>query len=136
MSLKWAYGITTVETRTDNLLPSTIKSLAKAGFNKPRLFMDSPSHTFYEHLQVTWRTPTVGPLSNWMLGLAELYLREPNAHGYIMFQDDAIFCKNLRKYLEESFEACSNALLHRNRHFGNPTYYNLYTCPENEELRF
>ena len=38
---RWAYGVTTVPSRRDNLLPITLGSLRKAGFDKPRLARDA-----------------------------------------------------------------------------------------------
>ncbi|HVC96181.1 MAG TPA: hypothetical protein VND64_21035 [Pirellulales bacterium] len=38
--------------------------------------------------------------SVFFLGLAELLQREPHAHAYLMLQDDVVFCRNLRAYLE------------------------------------
>src|SRR6476659_1860086 len=38
--MNWSYGITTVATRGQSLLPQTMKSLANAGFDKPAIFLD------------------------------------------------------------------------------------------------
>ena len=38
--MKWAYGITTVPSRRENLFERTLQSLAVAGFDNPRLFVD------------------------------------------------------------------------------------------------
>jgi len=53
-----------------------------------------------------------------MLGLWELYLRDPLATYYAMFQDDFICYQNLRQYLEK----CE---------YPNKGYWNLYTFPIN-----
>ena len=44
----------------------------------------------------------LGAWPNWLLGLSELYLREPKADAYLMVQDDVTFAGGLRKYLEET----------------------------------
>jgi hypothetical protein len=40
MKLDWSYGVTTVPERTDNLLQTSLASLAKSGFDLPRIFVD------------------------------------------------------------------------------------------------
>jgi hypothetical protein len=44
----------------------------------------------------------IGPFGNWLLGLWELYIRNPNAERYAMFQDDLLAVRNLRAYLERT----------------------------------
>ncbi|HEY7159232.1 MAG TPA: hypothetical protein VH575_35135, partial [Gemmataceae bacterium] len=44
----------------------------------------------------------VGPWANWFLGLAELVHRYPQADAYLIIPDDAVFCRNLRAFLERS----------------------------------
>ena len=122
--MKWAYGITTVPQRIDDLLPRTLESLSSAGFDNPRLFVDGEKNpTKYDQcgLEVTTRYPTVRTYGNWILTLWELYIRQPNAERYAIFQDDFVTYKNLRCYLEE----CP---------FPEHGYWNLYTFPDNQEL--
>lgn len=59
---------------------------------------------------------------NWWLAAHELYGRSPTADFYAIFQDDVIFVRGLREYLE-------------NVHWPGPGYLNLYTFPSNQELR-
>jgi hypothetical protein len=56
-------------------------------------------------------------MGNWLLALWELYVREPMADCYALFQDDLITCKNLRAYLDT----------HR---WPEQAYLNLYTFPD------
>ena len=123
-SMKWAYGITTVPKRLNDLLPRTIASLKKAGFDKPRLFVDGTSDTKqYERfgLEITTRNPPIKTFANWILALAELYLREPQSDRYAIFQDDLVAYINLRKYLDR----CK---------YPEKGYWNLYTFPQNQKL--
>jgi hypothetical protein len=122
MSVKWAYGVTTVPRRRDTLLPRTLRSLANAGFDKPRLFVDggdeATSVSYQEEFgcSVSTRNPQVRAYGNWILGLWELYLREPDADRYAMFQDDLEATRNLRAYLDKvELPECG--------------YWNLYTFP-------
>jgi hypothetical protein len=122
-TMKWAYGITTIPKRKDTLFARTMSSLACAGFDQPRIFVDDCNnpHDYREYnLSVTTRYPKIRTVGNWMLGLLELYIREPWADRYAMFQDDIVTYPNLRGYLEsckfpESF-----------------AYWNLYTAVKNE----
>lgn len=117
--MKWAYGVTTVEARFRELLPRTLKSLAGAGFPEPRLFVDGAILP-YGRYQVTLRSPAVKPFGNWLLALMELYIREPTADRYAIFQDDLVTYKNLRQYLE--------------RWYPDNGYLNLFTSPANQSL--
>ena len=123
--MRWAYGITTVTTRKDQYFPRTLRSLAAAGFDKPRLFVDKASLAegiAYEKqfgLRVTVRNGHIGTAGNWCLALAELYIEEPTAERYAIFQDDLIACRNLRQYLERA-------------PYPEPGYLNLYTMQANE----
>lgn len=120
--MKWSYGVTTVPQRRDDLLPKTLESLADAGFNKPRLFVDGSSdQRSYESqfcLEVTCRYPTIRAYGNWVLSLGELYIRTPDATHYAIFQDDIIVMKNLRSYLEKKISSLPDR-----------GYLNLYTFP-------
>lgn len=104
--MKWVVGITTVPSRQYELLPKTIESIEKAGFDIDRLFVDGDRDlTRWEdvfQIPTTTRWPIIRVYANWMLGLAELYARDPFADRFIMFQDDIECCKNLRIYLEQN----------------------------------
>src|SRR3954465_7467772 len=88
----WAYGITTVPERRYDLLPRTIHSLARGGFDLPRLFIDGHEKSYHEWdtLPQTIRYPAIRTMGNWLLGLWELYIREPAADRYAIFQDDCV----------------------------------------------
>lgn len=121
--MQWAYGVTTVPERFGSHLPRTLASLRTAGFPEPRLFIDGcEEHEIPEEfcgLGATCHNPPLRTFGNWMLGLWELYIRQPNADRYAIFQDDVIACRNLRRYLEES--PCPEK-----------GYLNLCTWPGNE----
>lgn len=118
--MKWSYGVTTVPSRFSDLLPRTLKSLAASGFDRPRLFVDGAQSLDCDYgLEVTFRQPTIRAYGNWMLGLAELYIREPNADRYAMFQDDLVCSLGLKKFLEKWYP--------------DRGYLNLYTFPVNRK---
>lgn len=124
-SVTWAYGVTTVPSRRDDLLPKTLQSLSRAGFDKPRLFVDGDSDTESWRrefdLEVTCRYPNIRTYGNWTLSLAELYFRQPRHTYYAIFQDDFITYRNLRQYLERI-------------RYPDKGYLNLYTFPRNQVL--
>ena len=122
--MKWAYGITTVLSRRDTLLHSSIKSLKNGGFDAPRLFVDGindPKAYEMFNLPVTVREPPpLRIVGNWVLGMWELFVREPHADRYALFQDDIEVVSNLRQYLEK----CE---------YPKKGYLNLYTFKVNEQ---
>lgn len=113
----WMYGVTTTHERVSTTLPKTLHSLGEAGFTNPRLFVDDcPYEADFEQfdLEVSYRCPRIRMFPNWMMGLSELYYRVPNADRYAIFQDDVVFIKNLRYYLDTIY-------------FPENGYWNLYT---------
>lgn len=122
--MKWSYGVTTVPSRFKDLLPRTLKSLAGAGFENPRLFIDGckPEDIpqALRRYEITSHFPNLRTFGNWMTALWELYAREPKAERYAIFQDDFVTYKNLRQYLED----CD---------YPKRGYWNLYTFPQNEK---
>jgi len=94
--------------------------LKEAGFNHPTLFVDGPSGDYSEFdLPIVKRHSKIMAWGNWLLALQELWIRNPFADRYAIFQDDMVCYKNLRPYLE-------HCKLEDNQ------YWNLLTFPENE----
>jgi hypothetical protein len=132
--IKWAYCVTTVPSRMDDLLPRTLDSLRGAGFDRPHLFVDGATNLqvtkyreWFTSLDVTTRYPAVRTYGNWVLSLWELYVRNPACDRYAVFQDDFVTVRNLRAYLDR----CPFPDGERGRPKG---YWNLYTFPSNQEL--
>lgn len=122
----WSYGVTTVPSRRNTLLPRTLASLAKAGFDKPHLFIDKMedeeglNYDGFDFVD-TRHSPKLGVTGNWFLSLWELFIREPKADRYAIFQDDFVTYKGLREYLEKVS-------------YPPRGYLNLNTFPRNEQL--
>ena len=125
--MNWQYGVTTCRQRLGTLLPDTLRSLAEAGFDRPRLFIDGcSSHEVPDPLKsllITCRSPTVGAYGNWILAAWELYVRDPRAERYAIFQDDLVMCHGTRDYLER----CE---------YPGRGYLNLFTFATNEHIIF
>ncbi len=120
----WAYGITTVPQRASTLLPQTIASLASAGFDKPRLFVDGSDDSagwkaLFPNKEISLHQPALRTAGNWVLSAHELLMRNPLCDRYAIFQDDLVAVRNLRAYLD-------TYRVHRQG------YWNLYTFPQNQ----
>lgn len=100
----WALGVTTVPER-DHLLSRTLGSLAVGGFGRPQVFVERGLKAF----------------GTWWHGLVELWVCNPHADRYMMLQDDVVFVKNCRQYLDR--------VPHPER-----GYWNLFTTRDNEEI--
>jgi len=124
--MRIAYGVVTVVDRVQTLLPKTLDSLGAAGFDKPRLFVDCDTfddHLKYEgfDLDIVFHYPRLRTMGNWITALWELYIRNPRADRYLLFEDDIIAYRNLKEYLEKT-------------PYPQRGYCNLYTFPENQKL--
>jgi hypothetical protein len=96
-------------------------SLKNAGFDAPRLFVDGAENDeSYRDLglPVSTRFPRLRVAGNWSLSLVEMYVRDPNAERFVLFQDDAIACRGLREYITHC-------------RYPEKGYLNLYTVPRN-----
>lgn len=122
-TFSWSYGVTTVSQRRLTTLPRTLTSLAAAGFDDPHLFVDGDDLSKWANCKyrVTVRSQTnnARALGNWWLAAHELWAQNPTADFYAVFQDDVIFARNLKRYLELV-------------PWPGPGYLNLYTFPDNE----
>lgn len=116
--MNWAYGVTTVSERFNDLLPRTLDSLEKSIFNKPHIFIDGGNNRMPDGLDETAHRKRVRCAGNWVLSLYELYILNPKADRYAIFQDDCVAYKNLKLYLEQ----CT---------LEEKTYWNLYTFHSN-----
>lgn len=123
--MNWAYGVTTTPMRFAGLLPQSLGSLARAGFDRPHLFVDgcddpAPYRQKFGLLVTPRPSPGVGNFGNWWSSMIELYCRNPKADRYVMFEDDVLCCQNLRQFLEQT-ELPDG-------------YWNLFTFPQNERV--
>jgi hypothetical protein len=130
----FAFGITTIPERRTTTLPITLKSLVNAGFHDPILFIDDRDDggwgleydmvtaPLYLSLRKVYRTDgRIRAFGHWLLSLWELFIRNPHADLYALFQDDIIVSRNLRLYLD------TITYPHRG-------YVNLYTMPSNQKI--
>ncbi|MCO6045294.1 hypothetical protein NG895_15390 [Aeoliella sp. ICT_H6.2] len=101
---RWSVGITTTP-RRQSTLEDCLDSLARAGWENPRLFLDGSARVpaRYEHLCATWREGRVGAWPAFYLAMVEMILHDPNADAYMLLQDDVMAHdrESLREYLEQ-----------------------------------
>lgn len=121
---RWSYGVTTCSVRRGDLLPRTLESLQQGGFDTPHLFVDGdPDGISWGKefgLSVTARGGgAVRTAGHWVLSLLELYLRDPTADRFAVFQDDLVCVRNLKGYLDSV-------------RWPDKAYLNLYTFPSNQ----
>jgi hypothetical protein len=100
---EWAIGVTTAP-RIQPVLSTCLESLGRAGWGRPRLFVDSAVIVPAPHDQLpcTVRDERVGAWANYYLTLAELLLGQPRADAFMVVQDDALFYhrQSISAYLE------------------------------------
>ena len=102
----WASAVTTVPSRVTDLLPRTLRSIAAAGFPRPWLYVDgcsaeqSCAYGAFDAAGCTFRSSPARVHGNWVLALYEMYIRNPLADRYVVFQDDVLLCRNARQYLD------------------------------------
>ena len=86
-------------------LDACLDSLIRAGWERPRLFVDTATTIATRHigLPLTVREPRIGAFPNYYLALAELVMRDPEADAYMLAEDDVLFSdrEDLRAYLED-----------------------------------
>ncbi len=107
--MNWICGVTTVHERKA-VFEETLRGVKKAGFPDPYYFRDDE--------------PRLRPYGNWLVALLELWIRNPTADRYAVFQDDVLFYSGVREYLD----SCA---------FPDFGYWNLYTAHvSNEDMLY
>lgn len=97
----WAVGVTTAPRKKETLW-ECLNSIKSAGWDDIRIFAEPRTKipTEYAWCARTLRDLSLGAFPNWYLALAELVMRNPRVDAYLLVQDDAVFARNSRKYLE------------------------------------
>jgi hypothetical protein len=95
---RWAVGVTTARRKTPPLLRS-LTSLGNAGFTDVRVFAE-PGSQVPKTGGVTIHDRNLGPFQNWRTALQTLRDEKPDAEFYFIAQDDVLYSKNLKAFLE------------------------------------
>ncbi|MEM7387152.1 MAG: hypothetical protein AAF514_19615, partial [Verrucomicrobiota bacterium] len=99
----WAVGVTTAP-RKEPTLERSLRSLRAAGWTDPLVFSE-PDVTLppdFDRQKVVTRHRSYGAWPNWLVSAMELYLLHPKVDAYLICQDDVLYGKNLRAYLEST----------------------------------
>ncbi|HAV64321.1 MAG TPA: hypothetical protein DCY13_18385 [Verrucomicrobiales bacterium] len=99
----WSVGVLTAPRRQPTLYRS-LKSLAAAGWDEVRVFAE-PGVVIPDSVPdrlITRRSERIQAWPNFLLALTELHLRQPHADAYLLCEDDVVYCRGLRAYLEQT----------------------------------
>lgn len=100
-AFRWAVGITTAPRATPTLQRS-LESLAAAGWDLAgccTVFAE-PESAEVNGIPSVQRLERAGAWGNWFQGFKQLVEQNPDADAYFMLQDDVLYCRGLREYLE------------------------------------
>lgn len=110
--LKWSVGITTCPRKDGSLfLNKTLDSINKAGWDDNSIVIFAePNSNIPSNFdgEVIFRRKQYGDWTNWATGLYELLLSEPDTDFFLMSEDDVIYNKDSKEYLELSFPYLKN----------------------------
>lgn len=102
-SLKWAVGVITAPRKKGYYLDKTLSSLGAAGWDSIVVFAEpnSPIPSDFTG-DVVRRRKQYGDWANWATAFYELLMSEPDADYYFIAEDDGLFCRGCREYLERT----------------------------------
>lgn len=102
--LRWAVGLLTAP-RPESTIGTTLRGLLDAGFEDIQIFAEPGSSVPREfaHLPRTVHGRKLGNVANFFTSLASLFLGQPEADAYALFQDDIEPARGLRAWCEDQF---------------------------------
>ncbi len=100
-TMVWAVGVLTAP-RKRKTLEATLHDLRRAGFADIQLFAepDAEIPAGFQHLPVTRQGRALGVFGNTMTALSALYLSQPHAEAFALFQDDISVADGLRAWCD------------------------------------
>jgi len=96
---RWSVGVTTSLRDGANYLPTTLQSIAAAGWESPTVYSEPGSPVPATH-RASESTVAKGPWPNFFRAVGEMVAKRPAADAYLIFQDDIYVCRDLRAWLE------------------------------------
>ena len=102
--LSWAVGMLTAP-REKSTIDRTLASLCRAGFDQVHIFAEPGSRIpgEFRHLPVTYQGRKLGNLGNFCTSLITLFMQEPRADCYAIFQDDIEVAAGLKTWCDTEF---------------------------------
>ena len=124
--ITFAVGITTAPRQNHTLL-RTLKTLRRSGFATRELtvFAEPGSLPTPSSLPRIDRPRRFGAWHNWKTALEELLSSNPDASAIMLVQDDTVFCKGLRPFLDRVLWPTANTGLVS---LYTPTHYSQVFC--------
>ena len=102
---EWAVGILTAPRPTETLC-RTMASLVDAGWDRAAIFAEPGSAlpaVDPDYWEIIQRPEQLGAWRNWIEGLRHLVDSRPDAEFCLMVQDDVVFARNVRQYIDQSW---------------------------------
>jgi glycosyltransferase involved in cell wall biosynthesis len=102
--LAWAVGLLTAP-RPESTVHRALRSLKAAGFERVHVFAEPGSWIpeQFRDLPVTMHGETLGNLGNFYACIVGLYMTQPLADCYAVFQDDVEVARGLRPWCDRQF---------------------------------
>ncbi|MFT4548147.1 MAG: hypothetical protein ACI8XO_003406 [Verrucomicrobiales bacterium] len=99
----WSAGIVTAP-RARWTLGRTLRSMKNAGWSSPQVFAEPGSRmpARFPDSRLTQRARKLGAWPNYVLAMTEMMMVDPHADAYLLCEDDVVFSKGLRRYLERT----------------------------------
>lgn len=97
--MNWAIGIQTCPRPEDVYIDHTIESVKRAGWDDITIFAE-PDSPVPQGYPVTYRPFRYGDWTNWVCAYFELFMANPEANAFVLFEDDVTSSRNIRSYLE------------------------------------
>lgn len=121
--LRWAVGVLTAP-RPEPTIGQTLRGLRDAGFDDVHLFAEPGSiiPPEFAHWPRTVHGRRLGNIPNFFVSLAALFLGQPDADAYGLFEDDFETARGLRAWCDEQFWPVGSGLV------------SLYTCQAHQDL--
>jgi glycosyltransferase involved in cell wall biosynthesis len=122
--LHWAVGMITAP-RSEPTIGRTLRGLRAAGFDQVHIFAEPGSSIpgEFAHLPRTVHGRPLGNLANFFTSLVSLFVGQPNADAYALFQDDVEPARGLRAWCDDQFWPDGVGLV------------SLYTCQSHQDLK-
>jgi len=97
--MKWVVGIQTCPREEDVYINHTIAGIHRAGWDQITIFAE-PNSPVPVGYPVTYRPCRYGDWTNWVCAFFELFIANPDANAFVLFEDDITLSMHIRNYLD------------------------------------
>lgn len=101
--MKWTTAVIAANRANGDYLDTTLSSVIRAGWPDVSVYAE-PNTVIPEWFKgtVVERRKQYGDWSNWATGLYDLLMTEPDTDYFFISEDDGLYCKGVRQYLEDA----------------------------------